>query len=266
MSAAGTSTPAENNGPDNNDADNNDAEPAATIPPVPPLRLHHVLAMTVAMTLLMGVSREWTRGGTPLDAATVVVWSMLNAVACSVVVFGCLWRRDGARFPSEPGHGLAILAMLNVLVSAYARVAAEVYPPSDQREMFRWVIAGPVAFGMLVGAVAALKLRRRAADSRAWRWVFVTNAGSAACYGCMIVAFTVAWDFWIPWRLAMFFYYASAAIGVAASLLCLAAVYFDWRLERRRSWSHWLVIATGMAAGVLHHARKLGWILTEDIS
>jgi hypothetical protein len=99
----------------------------------PQLRLHHLFALTAAMAVLMGISGpqydfgdESARVPQLLQFGLVVwgiLYSILAAVAVTIVGYGIAWRRQGIHFFDQPGHWLMVEIAATAVLSLLPQLA-----------------------------------------------------------------------------------------------------------------------------------------------
>ena len=84
---------------------------------LPPIRIHHFLAWTAVMAVMLAAQRAWQFGGAagmPSALQTKIiamgtVGSVLSSLAVTIVLFGVYWRRIGLPFFTEPGQWLLVV-------------------------------------------------------------------------------------------------------------------------------------------------------------
>jgi hypothetical protein len=159
----------------------------------PRLRLHHLFALTAAMAVLMGISGPQYDFGDEsvrvpqflrvIQVAWGILYSMLAAVAVTVVGYGIAWQRHGVRFFDQPGHWLlveiAVAAVLGLLpqlayramVGAGGRVDMDVPWFAMMTVGSLSIFLFRVGFNIYIGVKKCVERR--------WKWVFYLNALAA---------------------------------------------------------------------------------------
>ncbi len=250
------------------------AEAAST--ELPPLRLHHFFAATaVAAITLAGLKivindnrsgQVWLSGGVP------AVFT-LQALATLVVLFGFSWRRRGARFPSEPGHGVLLMLTVSHLYTVAVLMTAQLMPdllfgPGESgvlavftRIALEW--AWPLV--SLFSLCLSLWCAKTLADAKRWRvffWFAASMSALVLLSNLLIEKFFTSYFFSLgsstAYWISMSVYYGSPALE--ACLLAVVAA-LDYRRGVPRHWSHWLGVVLALAAVATNTAQVLWQIL-----
>jgi len=154
----------------------------------PRLRLHHLLALTAVMALMLAISgpRDVSSLEIPriLDVAFVtlgVVYTILASVAITIVLYGIAWRKQGLLFFNEPGHWLLVAIAASQLVifipMLVARILAlflayVVLPPLPAMLWLLQLHSVPLV-------VLNLYIGRKKCSEKHWSRVFYSKAAAA---------------------------------------------------------------------------------------
>ena len=90
-------------------------EPTGPTAPLPPLRVHHLLAWTAVTAVVLGLNFSYRSA-----VSQIADWwwvaslpgLMGSTLGFTIGGFGLYWRRRGLPFPSQPGHGLLIFWLI----------------------------------------------------------------------------------------------------------------------------------------------------------
>ena len=205
-------------------------------PPVPRLRIHHLLVATAVVAALLAaamISRDSESFGLAqfVESGMGVVVAISTGLAVTVVAFGIYWHRAGFRFFHQPGHWLLLEQALLVGLFVMAGVGGllQLAPGDALNEVLMGV---NIVYGFLLQLVSfclSLWAARKIADSRWWRAVFLIDAGTwAAVWFSQLVG------------LAMFSLVVLQLAPMASVVAVAVAAWQDRRLRRPRDWAHWL--------------------------
>ena len=205
-------------------------------PPIPRLRIHHLLVATAVVAVLLAaamVSRDSKSFGLVdlVESGMGVVVAISTGLAVTVVAFGVHWLRAGFRFFDQPGHWLLLEQSFLVGLFVMAGVSGLLHlAPGDT---LNDVLMGVnIVYGSLLQLVSfclSLWAAQKIADSRWWRAVFLIDAGTwAAVWIAQLVGSTL-------FSIVVF------QFGPMVSVVAVAvAAWQDLRLRRPRDWAHWL--------------------------
>jgi hypothetical protein len=253
-------------------------EIASASPELPRLRIHHLLILTTIFSLVMAtylglmrlfqiyspnaVMQELDNG---ISVLLITQWLPLS-IFISIALFGLAWRKQGISFPSQPGHWLALFFTFNFLLTLLLSFSMLLQQTDYDFALLSWVslIASLLFHCFLVifwGLAFLCEL------DPIWRWGWATMAlrslFSILMAGLHVILRCVEWlieTFWhrhypleqwltLPlgpstgmWMM-IFTNYACIAFFIAA-------IFSDTRHNRRRHWSHWLVLVSELFAAV----------------
>jgi hypothetical protein len=153
----------------------------------PRLRLHHLLALTAVMALMLAISgpRDVSSLEIPriLDVAFVawgVVYTILASVAITIVLYGIAWRRQGILFFNEPGHWLLVAIAASQLVILIAMLVAQILALFLAYDVLPML---PAMLFWLLHSVPLLVLNlyigRKKCSENHWSRVFYSKAAAA---------------------------------------------------------------------------------------
>ena len=157
---------------------------------IPQLRLHHLFALTAVMAVMLGISGPQYDFGEQDSAvpdllslflvAWGIVYSILTAIAITVVAYGIVWQRRGFRFFYQPGHWLlveiAVAGVLGLLLDVifrllpYSATTNSIDPPG-----LAVFLIGTFSSGLFRLAVN-IYIGLTKCSERRWKWVFFLKA------------------------------------------------------------------------------------------
>lgn len=259
----------------------NTSQPSTLRGDLPPLRIHHFLAWTAVIAVMLAL----VNGSLQMDPwrpsyyIVFVVLYMVGSASMACLGFGAFWWWRGLRFPAETGHGLVILCGVECLfwksaLAAYTAVYLHDNPAQlaegAKPSVPRWVDVAsfwrltPIIY--LTLAVLAIVLAVRLVCSWRWRTVFalvvLVDWLHTAYDGLLRSLFRITQSGILQewWR--------SIQIGVGTLptiillLVLLLAVMDDRRRGAAFHWSHWVGVGTAAASG----ANLLGWYVFSILS
>jgi hypothetical protein len=207
------------------------SRPETSDRPLPPLRIHHILAATVTAAVLLSL-HEVLRGDDVLGFAAFfrsghgIAYTVVTALSCTLTIFGVWWRHQGLPYFRQPGHWLLLGNSLAIGMFLFAALATALRWDAVQLPYSVWM-AWYVAMSLLSAAVN-FWAARRAADTRWWKSFFVISGGMALFMVIVYVGALYPMSFYVYWL-----------GGIATTILLLAAVISDRRARRSRDWPHW---------------------------
>jgi hypothetical protein len=200
----------------------------------PPLRIHHLMLATTVAAVLLSVN-ELLRRSDVLGISQFItsgygaLYTIVTALAATMVMLGIYWRVIGRGFFDQPGHWLIVKQALGVgfYVAVAAAAAMRLFDPNATGTL-------PISTYMFFTTIATLVISVwatfKVADSTAWRLWFVF-------YGIQMLL----WAFiGLLGPEAMWIMRVTSSGFLA--LLIIAAVG-DRLRGRVRDWPHWLGVA-----------------------
>lgn len=165
--------------------------PGATWPAssaaLPPIRLHHLFALTAVVAVLLGVKGpQSTRFPPGIDFPvwwkTVLVGcgiidTILCGIAVTLVAYGCTWRRRGIRFLHQPGHWLLVEISVSTVILAGWQVFVRILSNADNPPALP-AIAPLSVFVIRYFVHPGLNIYigwKECRETR-WKWVFFSKA------------------------------------------------------------------------------------------
>ncbi len=236
---------------------------------LPRLQIIHLLALTAIFSLVMAMSMGLARFLGHADEirelsggmSTLVIMDGLSTSVCVTVgIFGLVWRKRGIAFPSQPGHWVALYLTLN-FASTYLGIVRTLV----RRDVlgFEWVswLGMPMSLVFRCLALALWVFAYRNESAQIWKWGWAAMAlrsifsvaRSLLYLGAALINWflEVFWYRHVNWQPD---YLLNSLFGPSSGLWMLlltnyacvafliAATTSDFRHDRRRHWSHWLVL------------------------
>ena len=160
-------------------------------PDPPPLRIHHIMAATAVIAVLLSISQSLRQSNTLGLSAFVAsgqgIWMTISAgLAATVTGFGFVWRRHGHSYFNQPGHWLLVVKSLMISVFLLAALISAMRLPDNHAVISAatgvfFVLLNVVVIGLNLWAAAKI------ADSIPWTLIFLID-------GLMVVGmFGIAW-------------------------------------------------------------------------
>lgn len=219
--------------------------------PLPRLRVHHILLWTAVTAGWLTIGRLYfdtfrESAGVRLSMvhSSLLGAAIVYGAATTVVGLGIYWRAKGLSFFTQPGHWLACWITLSILWTIAANLLAYMQRQAvvETGGWLPWLLFHPW-IGLVVVGTGLVSLAIWAADTRAWRMLFV----GWAIFNCLPrLIGAVGWGRWlasvqIPWWLVTNRF-------VPLALLAIAGMN-DYRNRRtvHRHWSHWAGVLIGVA-------------------
>lgn len=238
--------------------------------PLPPLRIHHLLALTAVFSCVMAIALSIWRLRRFYAAETTMhefsTWGMFLgtaqwlalATSLTILLFGRTWRHKRLPFPSQPGHWIAFYLAWRGLF----RLAQDLIMMALSHTPTSVIIVGSICTEVLfhVVALGICVAAYRREHIQVWRWGWVAIAVHSALmvtmytfsalvflyrllYSFFWVSSSINWNF--PLSLGVSFgYFYQLIVYYAVFASVLLAATFDMRNLRRRHWSHWAVLVT----------------------
>ena len=200
-------------------------------PGPPPLRIHHLFAVTT-VTAAFFTLQKWLLPAGDVDTAGIFVsgYGILRAISVSLAMtvlgFAIVWRRAGLAFFHCPGHWLLLFEGLPLLY--YITLAWLALRRLSEGNSYNQLPFHVYFLSIFICMLALTILSvRKGADSRWWRAYFIFQ-------GCVFFAIPVA-----------------ALVGLSGQhfvdlyscgLLCvlIASLMADRLSHRSRDWPHWI--------------------------
>ncbi|MEX2168593.1 MAG: hypothetical protein WD851_04745 [Pirellulales bacterium] len=221
----------------------------------PPLRVHHFLLWTVVAAVWFTMSRHefddgqlHASGDRAYVAAEHIGMKIVETLAITVCIIGLLGQRKGFRFPSQPGHWIALaIATFAVPTTFFGRMA-EFFGNDWRRWSDDYIL--PLLFA--VWTVVFFLLAMRKPDTPSWRTVYFLLGLLLAC----MVTMALLWAFYsyLP-SIDPAFTAVSMLSGIVLTVLAvtaLIAMATDRLFLIRRDWGHWASVLSlfGMGTGM----------------
>ncbi len=259
------------------------AENSFAPPELPRLQIIHLLALTAIFSLVMAVGMSLMRlsfaayqgTGTPEISGVVSGFLILNGLSSSVciaiVVLGLVWRKQGIAFPSQHGHWVALYLTLAYVFDTARNLLPLVMVPDHAELMVTFWQAMSFVFHSLAAVLWIAAYRRELA--RIWKWGWAAMA-LRSILAASLHLFYVGTKY-IEWLLEVFWYnsqfdwqpfqFLRLNADMLLPLITLlpnyallafvsAATVSDFRHNRQRHWSHWLVIILLCVSSAAHLA------------
>ena len=235
-------------------------------PGPPPLRIHHFMACATIAAIQLSLWRarfqEFTTDAATLPTGYRVVmtaYESLTAMATTVAIFSIYWRYKKLIPFLQPGQwllvGYAIVAIpyncwLLIQIAIFGPSWRYVFSPSQSSPALSLLSSiGTWLFMLIIPVAFNIWCAWRIADTRPWKWVFVTTAISQLLESSVAfwLVYSILGSSGIPYSIL---YFACAIIQVAAGLW---AVSTDMRAKRPRWWPHWV----GIGIAILIHTTSI---------
>lgn len=221
----------------------------------PALRVHHFLLWTLVTAIWLTMARHeiddrqlHAPGDRTYVAAEHIGMKIVETLAITVCLIGLLGQRKGFRFPSQPGHWIALAITTFAVPTTFFGRIAEFFGNDWRRWSDDYIL--PLLFA--VWTVVFFRLAMRRPDTPSWRTAYFLLGLLLACM--VTIALLVAFYPHIS-SLEQAFAVISVLAGIALSILAitvLVAMITDRLFSIRRDWGHWASVVSlfGVGAGM----------------
>ncbi len=260
-------------------------------PELPRLRIYHLLALTTIFSIMLamwlGVWRfarssqpnvvmpEFSSGVSIFIIAMLLSFSVCTAVA----MFGLAWWRRGISFPSQPGHWVAIYF---TIAWAYEMVLTIITFLPTQGFVRESIVLVMMPTGLVFHCFVAIFWIAAyfCEPARMWKWGWaamalksILSASRALfyigvrCVEWLLEVFGYNYHL-LDWRLSLSLGPSSGMwllllTKYACAVFFLAAMISDYRHNRKRHWSHWMVLIPVFLSAVVQ-VPYYHWALNES--
>lgn len=265
-------------------------EPDSASPELPRLRIHHLLALTTAFSLVMAMhlglmrlfqiynpNAEMQELDNGISVLLITQWLPLS-ICITIALFGLAWRKRGIAFPSQPGHWIALYLAFDFVLTLLLSFSMLIQQTNYDFALLSWValIANVLfhCFLVIFWGVAFL-----CEFDQIWRWgwaaMAIRSLFSILMTGLHVILKCVEWlieTFWYrhysleQWLTPPFGPSTGMWMMIITNYACIAffiaAIISDTRHKRRRHWSHWLVLVSELLA-VVSLSFYYHWALNE---
>lgn len=213
-----------------------DVNAAQARPTSPPLRIHHIMAITAVAAVLLAVGQQLRHAKqTGLEQLFASTWGAMyilsTSISVTLVLFGFVWRRRGYAFFSLPGHWLLLTHTTGIafILAVAITLLGDQHLSMVSLVAYSW---GIQLTWLALNLFAAWKI----SDSVSWRVYFLAGA-SILVLGFILRFLFVRYDV-----LFLVFY--------LPLLLLLIAIINDRVRGRVRDWPHWVGVVLPFAVFV----------------
>jgi hypothetical protein len=240
-------------------------------PDPPRLRIHHLMVCAAVAALQLSLWRagdpEMIQRMSVVNAALFAAYRVLAAIGLTLAIFSIYWQQKGYAALVQPGQYLLLGYLVASLGFFYGAFMALIF----NRD---WLYArglssnsGPLASSLSIlyflvsmglPLVFFLWCAWKAADTIAWRVVFVVLAISTLLYFVPSVTFALGFSSSPLTAIAL----TNLGRGVVVLLLEIWAISEDVTRLRTRFWTHWAGAGLVIASQLLTIAGGVTMILT----